>query len=65
MPAQAWGVMHECACDRRIARKIGFDLPPDERGPSGRVGFLESILPKGGIGAEVGVHKGYFTPVLL
>ena len=26
--------------------------------------FLESVLPKAGIGAEIGVHKGNFTPVL-
>jgi hypothetical protein len=50
---------------REAARKIGVDIPPDEAGVSGRVKFLESTLPKGGVGAEVGVHKGYFTPVLL
>lgn len=50
---------------RWVARKVGVDLPPDEMRGTGRVGFLESVLPKGGIGAEVGVHKGYFTSVLL
>ncbi len=49
---------------RRVARKVGMDLPPDEWGSSGRVRFLEATLPKGGVGAEVGVHKGHFTPVL-
>lgn len=50
---------------RRAARRLGFDIPPDERGQGGRVRFLESVLPKAGIGAEIGVHKGNFTPVLL
>jgi Methyltransferase domain len=27
--------------------------------------FAEKHLPKGGVGAELGVHKGYFTEVLL
>lgn len=50
---------------QRAARKIGMDLPPDEHGASGRAAFLESVLPKGGVGAEIGVHKGHFTPVLI
>jgi SAM-dependent methyltransferase len=49
----------------RVARRIGFDIPPDEWAATGRVRFLEAVLPKGGVGAEVGVHKGHFTPVLL
>lgn len=27
--------------------------------------FVETMIPKGGIGAELGVHKGYFTQLLL
>ena len=50
---------------RQAVRRFGVDLPPDEWGPDGRVKFLESVLPKGGVGAEIGVHKGRFTPVLL
>jgi SAM-dependent methyltransferase len=49
----------------RFARRLGIDIPPDEWGADGRVRFLDTMLPKGGVGAEVGVHKGRFTPVLL
>lgn len=27
--------------------------------------FVESMIPQGGVGAELGVHKGYFTKLLL
>src|SRR5205823_5195733 len=30
-----------------------------------RIPFIEEILPKNGIGAELGVFKGYFSPLLL
>jgi hypothetical protein len=50
---------------RRTAHRIGLESSPNEWGPSGRVGFLERTVPKEGVGAEVGVHKGHFTPVLL
>ena len=30
-----------------------------------RSAFIESMLPRGGVGAELGVHRGYFTPDLL
>ncbi|MEJ7591897.1 MAG: class I SAM-dependent methyltransferase [Planctomycetaceae bacterium] len=30
-----------------------------------RRAFVDQIIPKGGIGAELGVHKGYFTQLLL
>jgi hypothetical protein len=50
---------------RRVARKVGVDLAPDETGAGGRAEFVGTVLPKGGVGAEVGVHKGFFTPVLL
>jgi SAM-dependent methyltransferase len=49
----------------RMTRRLGLDLPPDEWGANGRVRFLDQVIPKGGVGAEVGVHKGRFTPVLL
>jgi hypothetical protein len=49
----------------KVAWRMGFDPPPDEWSASGRARFLLEVLPKGGIGAEVGVHKGHFTPVLI
>jgi SAM-dependent methyltransferase len=42
-----------------------FDLPPNEWVEEGRVRFLQTVLPKGGVGAELGVYKGHFTPILL
>ena len=50
---------------KRVARRLGFDLQPDERSEIGRAKFVEEMIPKQGVGAEIGVHKGYFTPLLL
>jgi hypothetical protein len=30
-----------------------------------RKSFVSQIIPRGGVGAELGVHKGYFTELLL
>jgi hypothetical protein len=30
-----------------------------------RIELLKRFIAPGGLGAELGVHKGYFTPVLL
>lgn len=30
-----------------------------------RLAFLEKVIPKNGVGAEIGVFKGYFSPFLL
>lgn len=41
--------------DRAIAQKSKED----------RIQFIEEILPKNGIGAELGVFKGHLSPILL
>lgn len=43
------------AVDSLIARRRG----------QARVQFIESVLPKGAVGAEIGVFKGLFIPFLL
>jgi hypothetical protein len=50
---------------RRFSSLTGLDLPPNEWVENGRAKFLDQVLPKGGVGAEVGVYKGQFTPLLL
>jgi len=39
--------------------------PREARSARQRAGFVDAVLPKGGVGAELGVFKGRFSPVLL
>jgi hypothetical protein len=36
-----------------------------QRRANSRIPFVKQVLPKNGIGAELGVMKGYFSPILL
>ena len=36
-----------------------------QRQAKSRIPFVEQVLPKNGIGAELGVMKGHFSPILL
>jgi hypothetical protein len=60
---------HDRTVSARVLRRLGlmfrFDIPPNEWLGEGRIRFLETVLPKGGVGAELGVYKGHFTPILL
>ena len=40
-------------------------VPREIRATRVRVPFVHTVLPKGGVGAELGVFKGRFSPVLL
>lgn len=39
--------------------------PREARSARRRAGFVDAVLPKGGVGAELGVFKGRFSHVLL
>lgn len=39
--------------------------PREIRANRVRMPFVDAVLPKGGVGAEIGVFKGRFSPVLL
>jgi Methyltransferase domain len=45
--------------DQRIAKL------QEEVDRNRRIEFVENVLPKDGIGAELGVYKGQFSPILL
>jgi hypothetical protein len=45
--------------DRRLAKLL------DEVHRKRRIPFVENVLPKRGVGAELGVFKGQFSPILL
>lgn len=42
-----------------------FAMGENRRNQQKRASFVEQILPKNGIGAELGVHRGYFSPMLM
>ena len=42
-----------------------FDQKTYLRRAQRRIPFVEQFLPKNGIGAELGVFKGHFSPILL
>jgi hypothetical protein len=58
-------ILLRCARDWKLARQDRIERRAEARRNKERISILQNYFVQGAVGAELGVHKGYFSRVLL